>query len=211
MFARESLSLHSACLPAHPENLPSPIIPALVWRSHKPNYSRTYAIPREEGYTSFLVRRPIPSRPFPEIEFPALFPFNHLRTLSFSVSHLSRVFSMGCTLFGKRPGVHPLLLPLSPPFHGTPFSRMAALPTFLQFTSRWPRSVTPFTRSLTQKQGGRGYWLAMSGVEGSHQRCSLSAVDCRLLASPSYSPPCPTSPFPLEWKYPFPVITGENQ
>ncbi len=25
------------------------------------------------------------------------------------------------------------------------------------------------------------------------------------------SPPCSTSSFPLQWGYPFPVITGENQ
>jgi hypothetical protein len=155
----------------------------------------------------------------------APFHFNHFRTLSFSVSHLSRAIPIGCALFHQKPGVHPQVLPLSPPFPGTPFSRMAALSARLPFMGRWPLSVisfttsllprdpsrgatktsplSPFARSLTQKQGGTGYW--------SYQFSSLSAIDCRLLASPSYSPPCPSSPFPLQWGYPFPVITGENQ
>src|SRR5579859_789950 len=64
-------------------------------------------------------------------------------------------------------------------------------------------SLTPFTATLTQKVGGAGGW--------SYQRSSLSAVDCRLLASPPSSPPCSTTYFPLQWNNPFPVITGENQ
>ena len=63
--------------------------------------------------------------------------------------------------------------------------------------------LSPFAATLTQKQGGTGYW--------SYQPASLLTVSCRLLASPSYSPPCPTTHFPLQWEYPFPVITGENQ
>ena len=38
--------------------------------------------------------------------------FNHLRTLSFSVSHLSRVLPRGCALFHKKTGVHPLVIPI---------------------------------------------------------------------------------------------------
>jgi hypothetical protein len=155
----------------------------------------------------------------------APFPFNHFRTLSFTVSQLSRVLPVGCALFRKRPGVHPLVLPLSPPFPGTPFSRMAMLSACLPFIGRRPLSVTPsttsllprepsrgiaaaspltpFARSLTQKQGGTGYW--------SYQSPSPSAVDCRLLASASFPPPCPSQHFPLEWRDPFPVITEENQ
>jgi hypothetical protein len=146
----------------------------------------------------------------------APFPFNHFRTLSFSVSQLSRVLPAGCALFGKKPGVHPPVLPPSPPFPGTPFSRMATLSACL--LPREPSRgaiktppLSPFARSLTQKQGGTGYWPTLSAVEGSYQSPSLSAVDCRLLASSPYSPPCPTSPFPLQWKHPFPVITEENQ
>lgn len=62
--------------------------------------------------------------------------------------------------------------------------------------------VTPFTAALSQKQGGTGYW--------SYQLSSSLAVHCRLLASPSYSLPCPSSPFPIQWGYPFPVFTGEK-
>ena len=68
-----------------------------------------------------------------------------------------------------------------------------------------------FTATLRRKQGDTGYWPALSAAEGSYQSSPLSAVDCGLLASPSYSPPCPASPFPLKWGYPFPVITGENE
>jgi hypothetical protein len=110
----------------------------------------------------------------------SLLVFRHLRTLSFLGSQLSSVFPIGCALFGKKRGVHPLVLQLSPPFPGTPFSRMATLPACLPFTGRPPRLVipfpmalslrgplqgiaeasplTPFTTSLRQKQGGRGYW-----------------------------------------------------
>jgi len=52
-------------------------------------------------------------------------------------------------------------------------------------------------------------------------RPSLNSALCALCVSvvrPLFLPfvsftasPCPTSPFPLEWEYPFPVITGENQ
>jgi hypothetical protein len=154
----------------------------------------------------------------------APFPFNHFRTLSFFGSHLSHVLPTGCALFRKKPGVHPLVLPLLPLFPGTPFSRMATLCTCLAFTGRWPLSITsfpvspspremlrgvtaasplsPFARPLTQNQGGTDCW--------SYQFSSLSTLDCRLLASPSYSPPCPSFPFPLKWGYPFPVITGEK-
>ena len=133
----------------------------------------------------------------------------------------------------QKKGVHPMVPPLSQPFSEVAFSRMAAPPTFLRFTGRWPRSVTPFPASLTQKQRGRGYWPVLSKVERSYQSPSLSAVNhphpvrssllifgqssapCSPLVtrhSPlPFPPPCPSSPFPLKWGDPFPVITGENQ
>jgi hypothetical protein len=116
----------------------------------------------------------------------APFHFNYFRTLSFSVSHLSRVLPSGCALFRKKPEVHPLVLPLSLPFPGTPFSRIETLSTCLPFTGRWPLSVTPFpaparprepsrgatktsllspfATSLMQKQGGTGYWSYQSSL-----------------------------------------------
>ena len=62
--------------------------------------------------------------------------------------------------------------------------------------------LTPFTATLTQRQGGTGYW--------SYQRSSLLAVSCRLLAFHSFLPPCPSTHFPLQWEPPFPVLTGEE-
>jgi hypothetical protein len=44
--------------------------------------------------------------------------------------------------------------------------------------------------------------------------CALrvSAVSLPLFLSQTLaSPPCPACAFPLQWGYPFPVITGENQ
>jgi hypothetical protein len=140
---------------------------------------------------------------FSQSPLSALLLFNHLRTLSFYVSCLSAVLPTSSALLRKKPGVYPLVLQLSPSFPGTPISRRSPLFACLPFTDRWPLSVTPFPASLNKKEGGTGY--------RSYQSPSLSAVDCRLLASPSYSPPCPISPFPLKWKSPFPVITGENQ
>src|SRR5260221_7076360 len=55
MFARGAFSFHPARFPAYPENLPSPIIPALARNSPKSNYSRTYGIPWGGGCTGFLV------------------------------------------------------------------------------------------------------------------------------------------------------------
>jgi hypothetical protein len=184
MVARESLPLH----PARPEQSRRALVPRLASRS-----------------LSFALS--------PQL-VPC--PFNHFRTLSFSVSQLSRFLPAGCALFGKKPGVHPPVLPLSPPFPGTPFSRMA-MPSACLLPREPSRGaiktplLSPFATSLTQKQGGTGYWPALSAVEGSYQSPSLSAVDCRLLASPSHSPPCSSTRFPLQWKYPFPVITEENQ
>jgi hypothetical protein len=40
---------------------------------------------------------------------------------------------------------------------------------------------------------------------------SLLAVGSQLLAFDSCLSPCPATRFPLQWGYPFPVITGENQ
>ena len=133
--------------------------------------------------------------------------FRHLHTLSFLGSQLSRVLPIGCALFRKKPGVHPLVLSLSLPFPGAPFSRVAILSARLLLGNRWPLSVTPFpaslsprenlrgvanthpltpfTATLTKKQGGTGHW--------SYQSSLLLAVDCRLLASPSYSRLVPPS------------------
>src|SRR5258708_20294389 len=55
MFARGAFSFHPARFPAYPENLPSPIIPALARISPNSNYSRTYGIPQGGGCTGFLV------------------------------------------------------------------------------------------------------------------------------------------------------------
>ena len=63
--------------------------------------------------------------------------------------------------------------------------------------------LSPFTATLTQRQGGMGCW--------SYLLSSLLAVGCQLLAFDSRLSPCPASRFPLKWGYPFPVITGENQ
>jgi hypothetical protein len=91
--------------------------------------------------------------------------------------------------------------------------------------------LTPFPATLTQKQGGTLYWPALSPVEGSYQfsprqaagpslrsvLCALSVSAVSLLLFPFPMPytrsslPCPTTQFPLQWEYPFPVITEENQ
>ncbi len=89
-------------------------------------------------------------------------------------------------------------------------------------------SLSPFPTSLTQKQGGRGYWPSLRGAEGSRQLSSmpdallpLRFARCALCVSavshlffpfvPLVVSPCPTTYFPLQWEIPFPVITGENQ
>lgn len=98
-------------------------------------------------------------------------------------------------------------------------------------TARLPRQLSrgaaktlllsPFTRSLTQKQGVQGI---------GHTNRSLRQKPYPFLHKPPstfrflslntgrWSPatgrwtlPCPSTHFPLKWGYPFPVITGENQ
>ena len=227
----------SSCFPSK-----SFVSPACKFSSRNSFVSPTYA--KTGGVPPQKCRRADIFSPFSQSTLsPSLLPyqpqlqrkrvFNHLRTLSFLGSQLSRVLRTGCALFHKKTGVHPMVPPLSQPFSEVAFSRMAAPPTFLRFTGRWPRSVTPFPASLTQKQRGRGYWPVLSKVERSYQSPSLSAVNhphsfrssllifgqssapCSPLVtrhSPlPFPPPCPSSPFPLKWGYPFPVITGENQ
>ena len=152
-----------------------------------------------------------------------LFVFSHLRTLSFSGHHPSLVLRTTCALFRKKQGVG-----------GTStqsFSLRSRLPRELSRGVAKASPLTPSTATLTQKQGGRGCSLArrsfseggpaLSAVEGSY-RSELPTTDCRLLASHSPTshqsrftshshPPCPTPSFPLQWKHPFPVITGETQ
>lgn len=167
--------------------------------------------------------------------------FSNLRTLSFSVSRLSRVLPAGCALFANKPGVHPLPLPFSPPFRGTLFSQVTTLPGRLPFIGRWPLAIvpfsalslsrenwrriavasplTPFPTSLTRKQGGRGPWSYHHSSPLARQSSPRSGlcVLCVSAVSPLFFPfvpfaysPCPSQHFPLEWGYPFPVITGEN-
>lgn len=158
----------------------------------------------------------------------ALFVFRDLRTLSFFGYQLSFVLPTTCALFRKKRGVggtsNQSFSPpsrLQPPINKYRRADFGCLST-VGF------QLTPFPSSLTQKQGGRGHWPALSAVEGSYQLSSLldalpslrsalcalcvSAVSLLFFPSPLLSPPpCPTSPFPLKWGHPFPVITGENQ
>jgi hypothetical protein len=139
----------------------------------------------------------------------APFHFNHFRTLSFSVSHLSRVLPAGCALFRKKPGVHPLVLPLSLPFPGTPFSRIATLSACLPFTGRWPLSVTPFPASARPREPSRGatktsllspFATSLMQKQGGGSightnslRCRLYTVDCLPPLPPPRLAPHPPS------------------
>src|SRR5712664_454341 len=229
MLARGVFSFHpprlhaSSCFPS--KSFVSPTCKISFRNSFvSPTYAKTRGVGGISSQSSVLLFRLV--RPFKQrmsarrhllslfskSPLSTLLLFNHLRTLSFSVSYLSAVLPTSSALLRQKPGVHPLLLSLSPPFPGAPFPPMATLSARLPLTDRWPLRLTPlpatpspreklrgiaaasplspFARSLTQKQGGTGYW--------SYQLSSLSAVDCRLLVSPSYSPPCPTCPFPLQ-------------
>src|SRR6266849_6485332 len=123
MFARGLLSFHPALSPVSGEFFLSPTIPA------HPRY------PGEGGYTGFLVR-PIRRAVSTETQLSALFPFNRLRTLLFSVAHLSSVPSMLFALFPQKRGVPPLsghtnpTRRHSPTHHARPFP-LPPLPPFL--------------------------------------------------------------------------------
>jgi hypothetical protein len=136
--------------------------------------SPTYA--KTGGYTPLKMsaRRHFLSL-FSQSPLSAVLLFNHLPTLSFFGSQLSRVLPKGCALFRKKPGVHPLVIPIIKP------------------------SPPPIPQIL---------------------RPSLHSVLCALCVSavsplfflfvPLAAPPCPSSSFPLQCGYPFPVTTGEK-
>ena len=67
--------------------------------------------------------------------------------------------------------------------------------------------LTPFPATLMQKQGGRESWPALSAVEGSYQPSSDPSFRYFLTSLLRFF----FSLFQVQWKHPFPVITGENQ
>ncbi len=118
MSARGFLFFHpprwlaSICLPSN-----SFVSPKCGFSSRNSFVSPTYA--KTGGATLEKCRRAdIFSLLSRTLHFSTLLFFNHLRTLSFSVSRLSRVLPAGCALFGQNLGVHPLVIPIirpSPP------------------------------------------------------------------------------------------------
>jgi len=115
MSARGFLFYHPPCWHASicfPSN--SFVSPTCGFSSRNSFVSATYA--KTGGATLEKCRRAdIFSLLSRALHFSALLLFNHLRTLSFSVSHLSRVLPAGCALFGQKPGVHPLVIPIIRP------------------------------------------------------------------------------------------------
>src|SRR5260221_2113555 len=112
MSARGFLFFHpprwlaSICLPSN-----SFVSPKCRFSSRNSFVSPTYA--KTGGATLEKCRRAdIFSLLSRALHSSAILLFNHLRTLSFSVSHLSRVLPAGCALFGHNPCVHPLALPI---------------------------------------------------------------------------------------------------
>jgi hypothetical protein len=120
MFARAILSFLPACpersrrvlLPACPQNSLSPIIPLRLSPAPFERFAVSLVIPAhprypgEGGYTGYFVgpsRRALSA----ETRLAALFPFNHLGTLSFSVARLSPVSPALSGLFPKKPGGTP--------------------------------------------------------------------------------------------------------
>ena len=101
---------------------------------------------------------PVPASSFAlflSTAFSPLFVFNQLRTLSFSVAHLSRISPIASALFQKKPGVGvPMVQPIQP---GTSLIAHHSPRDPLSGVAR-TAPVSSFTASLTQKQGGSGYW-----------------------------------------------------
>jgi hypothetical protein len=104
------------------------------------------------GFLSFLLA-PFPYPGYKRAlsalsQFSLAFVFRRLRTLSFSVSTLSRVPSTTCALSSQKPGGYPLMWSYQVSSALAKGCRLIAdgcLPS-------------PFTASLTQKQGGGGAW-----------------------------------------------------
>src|SRR5882724_2647442 len=108
MFAREVFSSHPA-RPHAPRRFPSKsfVSPTSRITARNSFVSPTYA--KTGGCTPLKMsaRRHFLSL-CPQSPFPALFLFNRLRTLSFSVSHVSAVLPTSSALLSQKPGAHPL-------------------------------------------------------------------------------------------------------
>src|ERR1700722_10060732 len=115
MFVRALLSFYPArCLASREFSLNS-IIPTRLSRapferdarpSCNSNHSRTYRIPGGGEIYRFSCQTNSP-RPAPETPLSAFFHFTHLRTLSFSLAHLSTVSPALSALFPKKQGGTP--------------------------------------------------------------------------------------------------------
>jgi len=83
--------------------------------------------------------------------------FNHLRTLPFSVSSLSPALPITSALLPPKRGVHPLRSHQS---HGFPMrsDHSSSSPAVDCQLSTVGSPLTPFTATLTQKQGGYPSW-----------------------------------------------------
>src|ERR1700688_341243 len=114
------------------------------------------AMSRAEGFARESL--PLHPAPFPRLASGSLsfalslqlapFPFNHFRTLSFSVSHLSPVPPIiSALLRQKQRGI-----PSTWSDHDSSLSPVSC------HLHAAPSALTPFPRSLTQKQGSTGYW-----------------------------------------------------
>jgi hypothetical protein len=111
-LARAILSFLPAPLGASNQNSLTSISPTPLSRapfesdtrpSRKSNYSRTSAIPGVGGIYRFSCQTSS-SRSCYRTPLSALFPFRHLRTLSFFVSHLSAVLPVSSALLPQKPG-----------------------------------------------------------------------------------------------------------
>src|SRR5260221_11816548 len=113
MFARGVLSLHAASLsvPKPPASNSRVSITSKLIDTKRLQVLHSGHLRKTGGRGSY----PLCQQEFGSPSFPRSFPpistlaslfFNHLRTLSFSVSHLSRALSALCALFRKKPGLH---------------------------------------------------------------------------------------------------------
>jgi hypothetical protein len=150
MFARGVFSIYpprllaSSCFPSKP--FVSPTYKITVRNSFvSPTYAKT------GGCTppKMSARRHLLSL-FSQSSLSGLFPFNPLRTLSFSVAHLSPVSTVLSALFHQKPGVYPLWSDQShfstvPSDHSSSLSAVDCQLPSPPFTSHSQSCYRPFT------------------------------------------------------------------
>ena len=185
-FARAPLSFHPAPFPAsHESSAKSNYSRTYEPCSRNSNYSCTYAIPRGGGIYQSPCQTNSSRFFYPDPAPSALWIQAFAHSFILWIAAIPRSSHRLRTLLQKTGGTPPRV-----PGHTNPQTS----PPHIAQKLGPPLHSALCVRRLPRPSRG------------------VSTVSLLLFPFvPFAAPPCPSSSFPLEWEYPFPVITGENQ